>query len=68
MVIGDLGVPGGAAPNHVDLEQGQGLGAATILQQEMEENTALDQAARQEHATQWLVQVNRGASGETRFF
>ena len=58
MVSGDLGVPGSAAQNHVVLEQEKDLGAATILLQVMEGITAVDQAARQELATQELVQVN----------
>ena len=58
MVIGAPGVPGGAVQNHVVLAQEQDQGPATILQQEMEENTAPDQAARQELATQEVVQVS----------
>ena len=58
MVTGDLGVPGSAALNHVVLEQEKDLGAATILLQVMEGITAVAQAARQELATQELVQVN----------
>ena len=57
MVIGDLGVPGGAALKHVDLEQEQDLGAATILQQGMEGNTAMDQTVRRDLATLKLVQT-----------
>ena len=58
MVTGALGVPGGAALNPVDLEQEQDPGAATILQQGMEGDTAVDQAALQEVATQEVVQVS----------
>ena len=57
MVSGDLGVPGGAALNHVVLEQEKDLGDAIILFQGMEGNTAVDQAARQKLATQELVDV-----------
>ena len=55
MVTGALGVLGEVAPNHVDLEQEQDLGAATILQQGMGGDTAVDQAACQKLATQELV-------------
>jgi len=55
MVTGALGVLGEVAPNHVDLEQKQGLGAATILLQGMGGDIALDQAAPQDLATQDLV-------------
>ena len=58
MVAGDPGVPGGAALNHVVLEQEKDLGAATILLQVMEGITAVDQAARLKLVTQELVQVN----------
>ena len=47
MVTGDLGALGGAALNHVDLEQEKDLGAATIPLKGTGGNTALDQAARQ---------------------
>ena len=51
MVTGDLGVPGGAAQNHVDLEQEQDLGAVIIPLQGMEGDTAVEQAAPQDLAT-----------------
>ena len=54
---GTLGVPGGVALNHVVLEQEQDLGDAIILFQGMEGNTAVDQTACQELATQELVAV-----------
>ena len=57
MVTGARGVPGEVAPNHVDLEQKQDLGAATIPLQRMEGETALEQAASQTFATQELVRV-----------
>ena len=58
MEAGALGVPGGVVPKHVDLEQENDLGDATIPLQVMEGNTALDQTARQKLAIQELVQVN----------
>ena len=57
MVTGDLGVPGGAALNHVVLEQEKDIGSATILFQVMEGMTAVDHTSRQELATQELVDV-----------
>ena len=57
MVTGDLGVPGGAAQNHVDLEQEQDLGAVIIPLQGMEGDTAVEQAAPQDLATKELVQT-----------
>ena len=57
MVTGALGVIGEVAPNHVDLEQEQDLGAATIPQQGMEGNTAMDQTVRRDLATLKLVQT-----------
>ena len=58
MVTGGLGVHGGAALNHVGLEQEKDLETATILLQIMGGNSAVDQAALQELVTQALVQVS----------